>query len=522
MRPDDPACAEIDAAIEESRAATDELRELARGIHPAILTDRGLGPAIEALAGRATLAVTVTDDVDARLPCEVELAAYYTVAEALTNVSRHAQAQRAHVRLALLEDRLHVTVEDDGVGGADVAAGSGIRGLSDRAGAVGGELEVESPPRVAPGRGRRSRSERVRMARVKHALVTGFPGFIGRRLVKNLVDLHPKATITALVEPRMADAAREVAGTYASGKVAVVEGDIGERHLGMADDEYARLAKTVDTVFHLAAIYNLAVPLELAVQVNVDGTGNVLDFCADAKSLDRLVYTSTAYVAGDRTGFVYEHELVLGQGFKNHYESTKFQAEVWVRERMDQIPTVILRPAIVVGDSKTGETEKFDGPYYILRAIAKAESGGRPAMQFGRGDAPFNVVPVNFIAGAMAVAAGDDAMIGETLHLVDPAPLSSHDLMETLSNLYAGRGTRGRVPAGLVHNALRFGKVREAFNNTPRESIVYLNHPVRFDTRRAVELLAPHGLQPPGFADYAEPMVAFFKANEADPAFMPK
>ena len=103
-----------------------------------------------------------------------------------------------------------------------------------------------------------------------------------------------------------------------------------------------------------------------------------------ATSLERLAYISTAYVAGDRHGVVYEHELALGQGFKNHYESTKFQAEVWVRERMHRVPTTILRPAIVVGDSQTGETEKFDGPYYLLRTIARAETLGRPVMQFGK------------------------------------------------------------------------------------------------------------------------------------------
>ena len=105
----------------------------------------------------------------------------------------------------------------------------------------------------------------------------------------------------------------------------------------------------------------------------VDGTGNVLELCLAAKQLERLVYISTAYVAGRRTGVVYEHELAMGQTFKNHYESTKFQAEVWVRQTMDRVPTTILRPAIVVGDSQTGETQKFDGPYYLLRAIAQAE-----------------------------------------------------------------------------------------------------------------------------------------------------
>ena len=87
---------------------------------------------------------------------------------------------------------------------------------------------------------------------------------------------------------------------------------------------------------------------------------------------------STAYVAGDRTGSVYEHELVVGQGFKNHYESTKFQAELWVRQRMDEIPTTVYRPAIVVGDSQNGETEKFDGPYYVLRTISRAAEHSGP------------------------------------------------------------------------------------------------------------------------------------------------
>ena len=140
--------------------------------------------------------------------------------------------------------------------------------------------------------------------------------------------------------------------------------------------------------------------------MNVDGTGNVLDFCAAAKSLERLLYVSTAYVAGTRTGVVYEHELVMGQEFKNHYESTKFQAEVWVREMLDRVPTTIVRPAIVVGDSVTGETQKFDGPYFILRTIAEAERAGRPVVQFGRADAPFNAVPVDFIVDSIVAAAG--------------------------------------------------------------------------------------------------------------------
>jgi thioester reductase-like protein len=212
----------------------------------------------------------------------------------------------------------------------------------------------------------------------------------------------------------------------------------------------------------------------------------------------------------------------MGQDFKNHYESTKFQAEVWVRESMHRVPTTILRPAIVVGDSRTGETEKFDGPYYMLRAIARSAAKNQPIMQFGAADAPFNVVPVDFVVDAIARAGTAESTLGATLHLVDPDPMTAHDLMERLAMTYAGRGTKGRVPPRAIEAALRVPAVKAAFGGTPRESIAYLNHSVRFDTRNAVDLLTPLGLEPPVFSDYVENMVRFFREHEDDPAFVKK
>jgi thioester reductase-like protein len=351
------------------------------------------------------------------------------------------------------------------------------------------------------------------------ALLTGYPGFIGKRLAAKLLADRSDLRIAALVEPRMLDAAREAAGDEE--RIEVLAGDISERGLGLDDGDLERLRSEVTHVFHLAAIYNLAVPLPVATNVNVGGTGNVLEFCLAAEGLERLAYVSTAYVAGTRTGIVYEHELVMGQGFKNHYESTKFQAEVWVRQLMDRVPTTTLRPAIVVGDSTTGETQKFDGPYYILRTISRVERAGRPVPQFGRSEAPFNVVPVDYIVAAIAAMAFDPAAAGETLHLTDPEPLQSHELFEALSQEYAGRPPRFRIPPRLVEASLRFAPVRKAFGGTPRESVGYLNHPVTFDTRRALELLTPHDLRPPNFRDYVGPMVEFFRRHEDDPALVP-
>ena len=350
---------------------------------------------------------------------------------------------------------------------------------------------------------------------------TGFPGFIGTRVIRKLIADDSDVRIAALVEPRMADRARTVAAGIDAERIEVLPGDIGERGLGLDEPTLGRLRSEITQAYHLAAIYNLAVPLEIAQRVNVDGTGNVLELCLGCDRLERLNYVSTAYVAGDRHGTVYEHELAFGQGFKNHYESTKFQAELWVHEMMDRVPTTIYRPAIVVGDSKTGETQKFDGPYYLLRTIARSVSTNTPIPQFGASGAPFNVVPVDFVVDALLAGANDPEATGETLHLVDPDPVSACQLLEILSREYAGKGPRYRVPPKLVESSLKLKSVRQLFSGAPSESIRYLNHEVSFDTRRAEDLLARSGVRCPRFEEYAAPVVQFFREHEADEDFMP-
>jgi signal transduction histidine kinase len=145
---DDPEAADglLKAAGEELEAALEELRELARGIHPAVLSDRGLDAALESLIARAPLPVELERSLDGRLPGAVELAAYFVVAEALTNVVKYAEASHASVRAAQDNGDLMVEISDDGVGGADSSRGSGLRGLADRVSALDGRLEVLSPP----------------------------------------------------------------------------------------------------------------------------------------------------------------------------------------------------------------------------------------------------------------------------------------------------------------------------------------------------------------------------------------
>ena len=152
---DGPVAELLDRAQDELRTSLEELRELARGIHPAVLTERGLEPALQALAARVPVRVTIEADADGRLPEPVESAAYFVVSEALANVSKYARATHARISVRRSNGRVAVEVADDGVGGADASRGSGLRGLADRVAALDGTISLDSPP----GRGTRLRAE---------------------------------------------------------------------------------------------------------------------------------------------------------------------------------------------------------------------------------------------------------------------------------------------------------------------------------------------------------------------------
>jgi signal transduction histidine kinase len=146
LRDDPNAAAQLIAqAREEAERAVQDIRDLARGIHPAVLSDLGLGPALEALASRAPVPVRISGVPEDQLPPDVEAACYFMTAEALTNVAKYACASEASVRLSLEDGRLCVEVSDDGVGGADASTGGGLPGLRDRVEALDGRFEVASP-----------------------------------------------------------------------------------------------------------------------------------------------------------------------------------------------------------------------------------------------------------------------------------------------------------------------------------------------------------------------------------------
>jgi thioester reductase-like protein len=347
--------------------------------------------------------------------------------------------------------------------------------------------------------------------------LTGFPGFIGTRLVKKLAEEDPHARFVLLVEARLAERANatvrqldaELQGFAA--RAELVTGDITAEHLGIEPERLAGLRGEVTTVWHLAALYDLAVEAQIAYRVNVVGTSNVLDFCESCATFQRLLYVSTCYVSGDRTGLILESELDEGQGHKNHYERTKFWAEVEVRRRMDHLPTVVLRPGIVVGDSRTGETDKYDGPYYLMTFLLRLPSWF-PMVNVGRGDALVNLVPIDFVVEALAALAEQPDAEGKTFQLADANPMRARDIVSLLLKVLGRRPALATVPPSLFEKMLDNRRVRRLVG-MPKESVVYFNHLARYDVTNTLEHLANTQVRCPHLSTYLSTLVDYVKRN---------
>ena len=344
-------------------------------------------------------------------------------------------------------------------------------------------------------------------------LFTGFPGFIGERLLPRLVDRRPDAVFLCLVQPRFADAAArsllEIEARYPNtrGRIRIAGGDITLPGLGLADA--ADVLPQMTAAYHLAAAYDLAVPRELGMRVNVEGTRNVLNFLAGAPRLQHLHYVSTAYVSGTATGTFRETDLDVGQRFKNFYEETKFLAEVEVAR--SGLPATVYRPAIVVGDSRTGETGKFDGPYFTLAAMERVPSPGL-FIKVGWGRNPANLVPVDFIVDALAALSAAASSTGRTYHLTDPAPLPVSEVARLLAREMGKSFLLVPVPKTVAKMAFRPARVQEYFG-MPVQTLDYFDHPCRYDTTRATADLRAAGVECPRFPSYVRPIVAFYRAH---------
>ncbi|MCB9477699.1 MAG: SDR family oxidoreductase [Deltaproteobacteria bacterium] len=353
--------------------------------------------------------------------------------------------------------------------------------------------------------------------------MTGFPGFIGRRLVERLFETRPDISFIFLVqkkfEPLAVNTLRHIAERHpqAADRCEIVFGDITKAHLGLSDEDRHRVTERATQVWHLAAIYALGVELALAYRVNVLGTANVMDLCEQCKKLDRFIYYSTCYVSGTRTGAVLEDELEMGQNFKNNYEATKFEAEVIVQERRDRIPTVIIRPAIVIGDSQTGETDKFDGPYALIRLHAFIEEKGLiprgiPLPLIGPGIAKLNLVPVDYLVKASVQVAFWKDAVGKVFQISDPRPASTREFVEKLHEIYGVGPVRGSLPFWVIRGMAQIKWLRETLD-IQTDTLVYMDVHAEYDCANTLAALEGSGIELPDIREYLPRIVEFVRRN---------
>jgi len=341
-------------------------------------------------------------------------------------------------------------------------------------------------------------------------LMTGFPGFLGSSLLPGILAKREGSSVVCIVQARHMDTAKaklaeiQAAHPHTADRVHLVEGDITVPGLGLSDSD----PDGVNEVWHLAAVYDLSVPEDIAKRVNITGTENVLQFCRERSNFRRLQYVSTCYVSGDYDGEFTEDMLEEGQEFQNHYEETKYEAERLVRAAIaDGLPATIYRPGIVVGDSRTGETQKYDGPYFVadymkrLPGVVFLPNVDKSVMA--------SLVPRDYVIAAMDALSVLDRSEGKTYQLTDPNPPSAREVAEIFGKHLGKRMVWLPIPVSVVRGLLDTVPGMELLTGLPAETLDYFAFPTTYGTRHTVADLEGTGVSCPRFRDYADKLLDF-------------
>lgn len=344
------------------------------------------------------------------------------------------------------------------------------------------------------------------------ALVTGFPAFTARKMIEKL--LREGHRVFVLAQDKFFEQACNFVKTYGTGDSTVLSGDVVNIDIGLSGSEVQEIVKEVTHIYHLAAIYHLGVSREVTFRVNVEGTKNILELAESLRRLKRFVFFSTAYVSGRRTGVILEEDLSSDAGFHNEYERTKYLAEKIVRNYMERIPACVMRPGIIVGDSKTGEIDRFDGPYLLINAILNMPLDiGIPLP--GEGNSPLNLVPIDYVIDAAYLISLDDRSAGKTFHLTDPNPLPAKRVFEIIADLTGKRRPFGRIPS-LTYRVMDKIPYVNKMIMPQIQFFEYFNLLSIYNCHNTLELLAGTGLCCPLFVTYAGNLLNFIKRRSSD------
>jgi thioester reductase-like protein len=346
-------------------------------------------------------------------------------------------------------------------------------------------------------------------------LVTGATGLIGRHLVAELLPRPDVERVWVLVR----EPSRERLATLAQRwpnpeKLRTVVGDVREPGLGIAPDVLDTLTGGVDHVVHLAALYDITADEEANTAANVDGTVNVIALAA-AVGAGCLHHVSSVAVAGDHRGTFTEDMFDSGQRLPTPYHRTKFEAERLVRTQT-AVPWRIYRPSVVVGHSVTGEMDKIDGPYYLFAALARFGRLPSPPLLVFPDVGDTNIVPVDYVAAALAHLAGRPGLDGRTFHLVNPEPQSARHVYDCFARPAGAPVAGAELTRRLTGPMVRLARLAEHVPGVsiardavldrlgiPAEMLGLLTFQPVFDSASTRAALAGSGLEVPELAGYA-------------------
>ena len=347
--------------------------------------------------------------------------------------------------------------------------------------------------------------------------VTGATGFIGKRLVKKLLE-RKGAVVHFLIRKESADKVTDLRSFWGVGPARAVPvfGDLTAKKLGVASEDVKKLKGQIDHFYHLAAVYDLAADEETQVAVNIEGTRNTVDL---AKAIDagHFHHVSSIAAAGLYEGVFREDMFDEAEGLDHPYFQTKHESEKIVRHDC-KVPWTVYRPAMVVGDSTTGEMDKIDGPYYFFKLIQRLRQLLPPWMPtVGLEGGRVNIVPVDFVVNALNVISHQKDIGKKCFHLVDPVGYRVGDVLDIFSraahaprmNLFVNAALLGFIPKGVKKSLMALAPVRRVRNavmkdlGLPEDMLTFVNYPTRFDCRETLAALKGSGVSCPNLKDYA-------------------